>query len=136
MSQKLCSKESTYSREALQGIKNHYMEEEDPWRYFFLEINNYIHEKIIWIWTLIPLSFKIQIHWPSLAITTNSNIWNVRYTNISASTFRDIYSFLQVQFINHWCWNSFKNKNLTRPEYIAMENVFERQCPQPILNGF
>ena len=49
MSQKMCSKESTYSREALQGIKNHYMEEEDPWRHFFLEMNNYIHEKIIWI---------------------------------------------------------------------------------------
>ena len=23
-----------------------------------------------------------------------------------------------------------------RPEYIAIKNVFEIQCPQPILNGF
>ena len=44
-------------------------------------------------------------------------------------------------FISKWkswmkCCNSSKNKNLMRPEYIAIKNIFERQCHQLILNGF
>ena len=41
MAQKMCFKESTYSREALEEIKNHYIKKEDAWRRFFAEINNY-----------------------------------------------------------------------------------------------
>ena len=39
-STKMCSKESTYSREALDEVKNHYINEEDAWRHFFVKINN------------------------------------------------------------------------------------------------
>ena len=60
MAQKMCSKESAYSRGVLEEIKNHYIKEEHAWRHFFAEINNnYIEEEITWIWTLIPLSYKI-----------------------------------------------------------------------------
>ena len=38
---KMFSKESAYSREALEEIKNYYIKEEDAWRHFFVEINNY-----------------------------------------------------------------------------------------------
>ena len=34
------SKESAYSREALEEIKNYYIKEEDAWRHYFVEINN------------------------------------------------------------------------------------------------
>ena len=57
---KMSSKESVYSREMLEEIKNHYIKEEDAWRHFFVEIsNNYIEEEITWIRTLIPLSYKL-----------------------------------------------------------------------------
>ena len=60
MAQKMYSKKSAYSRETLEKIKNHYIEEKDTWRYFFVEINsNYIEEEITWIRTLILLSYKI-----------------------------------------------------------------------------
>ena len=50
MAQKMCSKESAYSRGALEEIKNHYIKEEHAWRHFFAEINNnYIEEEITWI---------------------------------------------------------------------------------------
>ena len=42
MTQKMCFKESTYLRETLDEIKNHYIKEEEAWRYFFAERNNYI----------------------------------------------------------------------------------------------
>ena len=48
---KLHTKESTYSRETLEEIKNHYIKEEDAWRHIFAEINNYIKEEITWIRT-------------------------------------------------------------------------------------
>ena len=51
MTLKLRTKESTYSRETLEEIKNHYIQEEDAWRHIFAEINNYIKEKITWIRT-------------------------------------------------------------------------------------
>ena len=38
--------------EAPEEIKNHYIQDEDAWRHFFVEINNYIEEEIIWIQTL------------------------------------------------------------------------------------
>ena len=34
----MCSKESTYSREALEKTKNRYIKQEDAWRHFFAEI--------------------------------------------------------------------------------------------------
>ena len=40
MAQKMCSKESAYSREMLEEIKNHYIKEENAWKHFFAEINN------------------------------------------------------------------------------------------------
>ena len=55
MPQKMCSKESAYSREALEEIKNHYINKEDAWRHFFAEINNnYIEEEITWIHAQCP----------------------------------------------------------------------------------
>ena len=60
MGQKICSKESAYSMEVLEEIKNHYIKEEDAWRHLFAEIkNNYIEEEVTWIRTLIPFSYKI-----------------------------------------------------------------------------
>ena len=41
MAQKMCSKESAYSRETPEKIKNCYIEEEDAWRHLSAEINNY-----------------------------------------------------------------------------------------------
>ena len=38
--QKICSKESPYSREALEEIKNYYIKEEDGWSHFFAKVNN------------------------------------------------------------------------------------------------
>ena len=35
MAQKMCPKESTYLRETLDEMKNHYIKEEEAWRYFF-----------------------------------------------------------------------------------------------------
>ena len=32
------------------------------------------------------------MHWSYLGVTGNSSAWNVRFTNISASTFTDIYT--------------------------------------------
>ena len=52
MAQKICSRESAYSRETLEEIKNHYIKEEDASRQFFAEINNYVEEEITWIRTL------------------------------------------------------------------------------------
>ena len=47
MAQKICSKGSVYSREALEEIKNHYIKEEDDWSHFFAKKNNnYIEEEI------------------------------------------------------------------------------------------
>ena len=46
MAQKMCFKESAYSRETLEEIKNHCIREEDAWRHFFAEINNYIVQGI------------------------------------------------------------------------------------------
>ena len=46
MAQKMCSKESVYSGETLEEIKSHDIKEEDAWRHFFAEVNNYIEEKI------------------------------------------------------------------------------------------
>ena len=40
MAQKRYSKESAYSREELEEIKNRYIKEKDAWRHFFAEINN------------------------------------------------------------------------------------------------
>ena len=49
----MCFKESAYSREALEEIKNLYIKEEDAWEYFFKEMNNnYIEEEDTWIRTL------------------------------------------------------------------------------------
>ena len=60
MTRQMGSKESAYSREVLEETKNHYIKKEDALRHFFAEINNnYIEEKITWIRTLIPLSYKI-----------------------------------------------------------------------------
>ena len=57
------SKESTYSNEMLEEIKNRYIKEEDTWRQFFAEMNNnYIEEEITLIRTLtnlIPSGYKI-----------------------------------------------------------------------------
>ena len=57
------SKESTYSNETLEEIKNRYIKEEDTWRQFFAEMNdNYIEEEITLIRTLtnlIPSGYKI-----------------------------------------------------------------------------
>ena len=47
MAQKMCSKESAYSREVFEEIKNPYIKEEDAWRHFFVEINNYYIEEDI-----------------------------------------------------------------------------------------
>ena len=59
----MCSKESAYSSETLEEIKNRYIKEEDTWRQFFAEMNdNYIEEEITLIRTLtnlIPSGYKI-----------------------------------------------------------------------------
>ena len=48
MARQVDSKESAYSREALEETKNHYIKEEDALRHFFAEINNnYIEEKLL-----------------------------------------------------------------------------------------
>ena len=53
MAQRMCSKESTHSRETLEEINNYYIKEEDTWRHSFAEINNnYIEKEITWIGTL------------------------------------------------------------------------------------
>ena len=42
-----------FLRVALEEIKNHYIKEENAWRYFFGEIkNNFITEEVNWIRTL------------------------------------------------------------------------------------
>ena len=51
MTLKLRTKESTYSKETLEKIKNHYIKEEDAWRHMFAEINSYIKKEITWIRT-------------------------------------------------------------------------------------
>ena len=49
----MCFKESAYSRDTLEKMKNHDIKEEDAWRHFFAEINNnYIEQEITWIGTL------------------------------------------------------------------------------------
>ena len=59
----MCSKESAYSSETLEEIKNRYIKEEDTWRQFFADMNNnYIEEEITLIRTLtnlIPSGYKI-----------------------------------------------------------------------------
>ena len=59
----MCSKESAYSSETLEEIKNRYIKEEDTWRQIFAEMNNnYIEEEITLIRTLtnlIPSGYKI-----------------------------------------------------------------------------
>ena len=59
----MCSKESAYSSETLEEIKNRYIKEEDTWRQFFAEMNNnYIEEELTLIRTLtnlIPSGYKI-----------------------------------------------------------------------------
>ena len=35
MAQKMCSKDSAYSRETLEEIKDSYIKEKDVWRHFF-----------------------------------------------------------------------------------------------------
>ena len=52
MAQKMCFKESAYSRETLEEIKNHCIKEEDAWRHFFAGKDNYIEQEITWIGTL------------------------------------------------------------------------------------
>ena len=52
MAQKMCFKESAYSRETLEEIKNHWIKEEDAWRHFFAGKDNYIEQEITWIGTL------------------------------------------------------------------------------------
>ena len=59
MAQKMCFKESAYSMEVLEEIKNPYIKEEDVWGHFFAEKNSYIEDEISWIRTLIPSSYKI-----------------------------------------------------------------------------
>ena len=51
MTLKLRTKESTYSKETLEKIENHYIKEEDAWRHIFAEINSYIKKEITWIRT-------------------------------------------------------------------------------------
>ena len=41
---KMYSKESVFSREALEEIRNCYIKEKDAWRHFFAEINDYIQK--------------------------------------------------------------------------------------------
>ena len=86
---KMCCKENSYSREVLQEMKNHYIKKEDTWSHFFPKKKNYIEEEITWIRTLIQLSLELQL---KFRVTANSSIWNVRYTNTSASTFTCIYT--------------------------------------------
>ena len=47
------SKESVFSREALEEIRNCHIKEKDAWRHFFAEINDYIQEEITWVRALI-----------------------------------------------------------------------------------
>ena len=41
---KMYSKESVFSREALEEIRNCHIKEKDAWRHFFAEINDYIQK--------------------------------------------------------------------------------------------
>ena len=64
------------------------------------------------------------MYWTYLGVIANNSVWNVRYTNISAGTFTDIYTIFYEYNSKIIGVEIPREISLTRPEYIAMKNVF------------
>ena len=64
------------------------------------------------------------MYWTYLGVIANNSLWNVRYTNVSAWTFTDIYTIFYEYNSEIIGVEIPREISLTRPEYIAMKNVF------------